>query len=484
MKPYAIQDLIDVQELAQIQDYMAKAIGFAAVITDPEGKPITPPSHFSKACEMFHRPIAGTLCEASHKALGKESLQQGGVVIRSCDHAGLMDAAVSITPNGRPIGVFLCGQVFFEPPKEELYRQKAKELGVDEEAYLKAIKEVPIVPKERFEAGVELMRQTAMMLAEAGRKRLEHQKAIEALKHAQAKLEETIANQQKSIAAVETAKKHAEDVINAIPVALMILDEQGTIASVNPSLEEMTGYHWKEIVGRRLPEQQFITDEALAASRTMWEEHLKRGENKALGYEVPIRSRSGDVRTLRMSEVRIRDSAGRDTWMYIAEDITELKKIGIKLEETVENQQKIITEATAKLEELVEAQQQTIKELSTPLIPVWSKVLMAPLLGSFDSMRMHDLSERLLEYVASQKPKAVLLDLTGLAHVDTQVISEIVRLIASLRLLGSRAILVGIKPHVAQSLVRLGASLEGVPTHATLEQGLRGLIGDAGHAKR
>ena len=45
---YTIQDLIDVQELAQIQDYMAKAIGFAAVITDPEGKPITPKSNFSR----------------------------------------------------------------------------------------------------------------------------------------------------------------------------------------------------------------------------------------------------------------------------------------------------------------------------------------------------------------------------------------------------------------------------------------------------
>jgi rsbT co-antagonist protein RsbR len=141
-----------------------------------------------------------------------------------------------------------------------------------------------------------------------------------------------------------------------------------------------------------------------------------------------------------------------------------------------------LKEAREKLEELVEAQQQTIKEISTPIIPVLSRVLMAPLLGSFDSMRMHDLSERLLEYVASQKPKAVLLDLTGLAHVDTQVISEIVGLIASLRLLGSRAILVGIKPHVAQSLVRLGASLEGVPTHATLELGLKGVIGDVGHA--
>jgi ligand-binding sensor protein len=47
-EPYTIQDLIDVQELAQIQHCMAKAVGFAAVITDPAGKPITPPSHFSR----------------------------------------------------------------------------------------------------------------------------------------------------------------------------------------------------------------------------------------------------------------------------------------------------------------------------------------------------------------------------------------------------------------------------------------------------
>jgi len=151
--------------------------------------------------------------------------------------------------------------------------------------------------------------------------------------------------------------------------------------------------------------------------------------------------------------------------MYIAEDITEIKY------------------AQAKLEELVEAQQQTIKDLSTPIIPVWTKVLMAPLLGSFDSMRMHDLSERLLEEVASMKPRAVLLDLSGLAHVDTQVVSEVLRLITSVKLLGSKTFLSGIGPVVAQSLVRIGATLDGVPTYATLEQALRNVVGEVNHAK-
>ena len=108
---------------------------------------------------------------------------------------------------------------------------------------------------------------------------------------------------------------------------------------------------------------------------------------------------------------------------------------------------------------------------------------MAPLLGGFDSVRMHDLSERLLEEVASKKPRAVLLDLSGLAHVDTQVVSEILRLVTLVRLLGAGTIWSGIEPHMAQSLVRLGINLEGIATYATLEQALRSVVGETDHGR-
>lgn len=129
------------------------------------------------------------------------------------------------------------------------------------------------------------------------------------------------------------------------------------------------------------------------------------------------------------------------------------------------------------LEESLEAQKATIKELSTPVIPVWSRVLMVPMLGSYDSMRMHDLDERLLKDVAGQKPKAVLLDLSGLAHVDTQVASEVIRLIRALQLLGARAFLCGIRPRLSKTLTGLGVDLKDVPTFATLEQALKAAIG-------
>jgi rsbT co-antagonist protein RsbR len=62
--------------------------------------------------------------------------------------------------------------------------------------------------------------------------------------------------------------------------------------------------------------------------------------------------------------------------------------------------------------------------------------------------------------------------------VDTQVVSEIVRLITSVKLLGTRTALSGIGPQIAQSLVRLGVNLEGITTYSTLEQALRGVIGE------
>lgn len=90
--------------------------------------------------------------------------------------------------------------------------------------------------------------------------------------------------------------------------------------------------------------------------------------------------------------------------------------------------------------------------------------------------RAHELNEALLNAVAAQKPSRILIDLSGLAHV----VGEVVKLIRAVRILGTKAILVGIKPHLAQSLVLLGAGLEGVPTYATLEQGLKAAIGGRG----
>jgi PAS domain S-box/PAS domain S-box/PAS domain S-box len=79
----------------------------------------------------------------------------------------------------------------------------------------------------------------------------------------------------------------SEQMINSMPVALMILDDEGKVSSVNPVLESITSYHWKDMVGKRFPEQKFMTEEATEASRLMWKEKVSKGET-AIGYDMPI----------------------------------------------------------------------------------------------------------------------------------------------------------------------------------------------------
>ena len=121
-------------------------------------------------------------------------------------------------------------------------------------------------------------------------------------------------------------------------------------------------------------------------------------------------------------------------------------------------------------------QQETIKKLSTPFLPIWNKILMAPLIGMFDSKRIKELTEAVLNNVMYHKPRMLLMDVSGISFIDSNILREIIHLIATIKLLGTKTIIVSIKPFLAQSFVRIGASFDGIETFATLEQGLKRAI--------
>jgi rsbT co-antagonist protein RsbR len=57
--------------------------------------------------------------------------------------------------------------------------------------------------------------------------------------------------------------------------------------------------------------------------------------------------------------------------------------------------------------------------------------------------------------------------------VDTEVAKVLVQVVRAARLLGSEVILVGIRPEVAQAIVGLGLTLEGMVTYSNLQSGLQ-----------
>ncbi|MBN1483691.1 MAG: HAMP domain-containing protein [Chloroflexia bacterium] len=130
---------------------------------------------------------------------------------------------------------------------------------------------------------------------------------------------------------------------------------------------------------------------------------------------------------------------------------------------------------TGELEDMVQKQKDllgVIREMSTPVMPVYRGVLVMPLVGIIDQSRALDIMENLLAMIEKSRARMVILDITGVPVVDTTVAQALLQAAQAAGLLGTEAILVGVSPQVADTLVSLGTDLSGLVTRADLQSGI------------
>lgn len=133
--------------------------------------------------------------------------------------------------------------------------------------------------------------------------------------------------------------------------------------------------------------------------------------------------------------------------------------------------------AYRKATKLLIEKQQRLTELATPLVPLGAGVVLLPIVGTVDHERVDQMLEVLLEGVVLRRAQTVVLDITGVTQMDSQLAVGIVRASHAVRLLGAQLWLTGVRGQVAQELVRLDADLSSITTRATLELALRELFG-------
>jgi rsbT co-antagonist protein RsbR len=141
-----------------------------------------------------------------------------------------------------------------------------------------------------------------------------------------------------------------------------------------------------------------------------------------------------------------------------------------------------VAERTAELHAVVQRQEellttqnrllQQIADMAMPVLPIRPGVIVMPLVGAIDGARADSLAARLLRGIEKQRAQVALIDITGVPLVDTQVAETLLQAIGGARLLGAQALLVGIRPEIAQTLVGLGVDLRDLETTATLQEGL------------
>jgi len=132
----------------------------------------------------------------------------------------------------------------------------------------------------------------------------------------------------------------------------------------------------------------------------------------------------------------------------------------------------IIETYSVQWERKVSLQKVALQELSASLIPVFTSISVMPLVGTIDTERAKLIIENLLEGVVKQRAEVVLLDITGVPIVDTMVAHHIIQAADAVRLIGSKCMLVGIRPEIAQTIVALGIDLNDFTTTSTLQRGM------------
>jgi rsbT co-antagonist protein RsbR len=132
--------------------------------------------------------------------------------------------------------------------------------------------------------------------------------------------------------------------------------------------------------------------------------------------------------------------------------------------------------------EAIGRHQAAIRELSTPVIRVYDRILLLPLIGAIDSHRAHQVMESVLLHIVEAQAKCIIIDIAGVPVVDTRVADYLLKTTAAVRLLGAQTVVTGITAQVARTIVQLGVDVSSMRTVSRLSDGIEMALGMVGKA--
>ncbi len=239
-----------------------------------------------------------------------------------------------------------------------------------------------------------------------------------------------------------------EGKVRAIERAQAVIEFEldGTVITANENFLRIFGYRLDEIVGKH---HRIFCDPGYAESpeyAQFWQK-LGRGEYDA--DEFRRINKDGAEVWLQASYNPIFDMEGRP-----------LKVVKFASDITLEVQKRSLA----------------LLEMSTPVTKIWDGVLFAPIVGIVDSTRSVDIMNKALSSIADTRASTLLLDIGGVAVVDTAVANHLIKIAKAAVLMGCKTIISGISPAIAQTIVELGIDLGSIQTTSTIESALRDSI--------
>lgn len=253
-----------------------------------------------------------------------------------------------------------------------------------------------------------------------------------------------------------------EKLFNLTIGLLATANMEGYFERLNPSWSATLGWSLDEL--RAKPYLDFVHPDDREA--TIVEATRLSEEKPTIQFENRYRCKDGSYRWISWNCQTGSGETPEARLIYAsATDVTPHRELRAQLEEALAQAQALEEQLRAQHAQLRVA----LQAMSTPLIPITDRIMVMPLIGQMDAARASQVMSAALDGVQRAGAQVVILDVTGLQHMDPQVASALVGTGRALRLLGAQTILTGIRPALAQTLVDLGLELSEVETQGTLQ---------------
>lgn len=165
--------------------------------------------------------------------------------------------------------------------------------------------------------------------------------------------------------------------------------------------------------------------------------------------------------------------------------VTRRDEIGLlqqhfnRMADNILAQQTALAARNADLEQHIQTQRrlfETVQQLSTPLLPVWDGVVVLPIVGHVDARRGQTILDALLHGIAERRARVAILDITGIAVVDTSAITVLTHAVQAAALIGATPMLAGISATTAHLMVQQGIADLRVQTYRDLQSAVMAAI--------
>jgi len=263
--------------------------------------------------------------------------------------------------------------------------------------------------------------------------------------------------------ALRASEAELKAMFEAMTDVVLVLNGEGRYLKIAQTAPDLLYRPQQELIGKTLHE--VMPPMAADFFMTHIGQALQKRRVVTIDYTLPIEGREVFF-TANISPM------SENTVIVVARDISERKLAEQAVREKAEQEQQL------------RAQEAALVELSTPLIPISDDVVVMPLIGVIDARRAERIMQTLLEGITGRGARMAILDITGVAVVDTHVANGLITAARAAQLLGAQIILTGIRPEVAQTLVTLGADLTGITTLGTLQSGIAHAMSGARQYRR